>query len=758
MYVSRIPADEPLVSPSQRESVNIAKAILLRPVVLLVFALLLLPVQGRKRVAVVLSGGGAKGMAHIGALKVIEGAGIPVDIVVGTSMGALVGGLYAIGYTPWQLDSLVRHQDWEILLSDKPDRKIQSLDARERSARYIVSVPLKKKVKESVLGGMIRGDNLAELFSTLLPGFNDSIAFDSLPVRFACVAADIATSREHVFHSGYLYTAMRASMAIPGVFTPVRQDSMVLVDGGLRNNFPVDVAKAMGADVVIGITVQDGQPKSPDELVTLPEILNQAVNVATRVKYDENVAMTDLLIRIPTQGYTTASYNDSDIDSLIANGERAAYAMLDSLVELRLNLGTDAEADSTPRPHLNPMRPDETLHVARIEFVNIKKGDARMARRKCGLRENSDITLAQIEQAKTLLRTASIYTNVSLYLTPDTAGYVLRYQADEQYEKNINLGAWFDSEEIATLLVNGRLYFNTRVPTLLEVSARLATRYGGHVSLTVEPTPMRRISLGYDFLHNDYDMERNGTRLSNIDYNRQRLGIELSDAWMRNVRYAIGARFEYFRIKEVLSETSEYAVDDHHPHFINYYARFDYDSFDRDYYPTRGGRAELGFTAYTDNFISYKGNTPLAAAHGSIETAIPLTSHLTLLPSLAARVLFGDGFPMVYRNYFGYNTSGRYLEQQIAFPGVNNVELAERYFATARVKFQQRIGRRHYVVAAGCYGVSSDELVRLFDSRQLAGVSLGYGYDSFIGPLEASFGYFNKWNKISLYVNFGIPF
>ena len=276
--------------------------------------LLLLPAAGRKRVAVVLSGGGAKGMAHIGALKVIESAGLPVDIVVGTSMGALIGGLYSIGYTPWQLDSMVRCQDWNVLLSDRPDRRVQSIDARERSARYLVSVPLRKRLKESVLGGMIRGDNLAELFSTLLPGYNDSISFDSLPTRFACVAADIRTSREVVFRSG-----------------------------------PVDVARAMGADVVIGVTVQDAVPKSPEELVTLPEILNQAVNVATRVKYDENVAQTDVLIRVPVDGYGSASFNPTDIDSLIARGERAAIARTDSLLALRRRAGLDAMSTRSAR-------------------------------------------------------------------------------------------------------------------------------------------------------------------------------------------------------------------------------------------------------------------------------------------------------------------------------------------------------------------------------------------------------------------------
>ena len=699
--------------------------------------LLLLPAAGRKRVAVVLSGGGAKGMAHIGALKVIESAGLPVDIVVGTSMGALIGGLYSIGYTPWQLDSMVRCQDWNVLLSDRPDRRVQSIDARERSARYLVSVPLRKRLKESVLGGMIRGDNLAELFSTLLPGYNDSISFDSLPTRFACVAADIRTSREVVFRSGHLYTAMRASMAIPGVFTPVRLDSMVLVDGGLRNNFPVDVARAMGADVVIGVTVQDAVPKSPEELVTLPEILNQAVNVATRVKYDENVAQTDVLIRVPVDGYGSASFNPTDIDSLIARGERAAIAQTDSLLALRRRAGLDTCGTGPARRHVDPISPEEKIHVTRVVFADIKKGDARMARRKCGLRDSSDISLAQIEQALN--------------------------EGNDTQETYKNEGDMRKNRLFTTICLMAAILFTacTQDELVEQGTALPDGEYPlqiGCVSLTAEPTPMRRISLSYDYLHNELNANRNGRRMFNTSYDSHRLGLEISDAWFRNVRYAVGARFEYFHFKDFLSESAAYTLDGRDPYFINYYARFDYDSFDRDYYPTRGGHAELGLTAYTDNFINFRSETPAAAVHGSVEVAIPLNSRLTLVPAVAGRALLGEVLPFFYSNTFGYPTGGRYLDQQQAFCGLYATELAERYFGTIRLRLQQRIGRRHYVSVAGSYGMSSNELIKIFNSRQLAGIGLTYGYDSFIGPLEASLGYFNKSNKVALYINLGIPF
>ena len=184
--------------------------------------LLMLPTveAQRKKVGVVLSGGGAKGVAHIGVLKVLEKAGIPVDVIVGTSMGSIVGGLYAIGYSADQLDSLVRVQDWMFLLSDKVNRYDLPFGEKEQDGKYLLSVPFDRGKKRP--SGFISGQNVYNLFSDLTIGYHDSLDFLQLPIPFACVAADMFHREEIVMKGGNLVQAMRASMAIPGVFTPVR--------------------------------------------------------------------------------------------------------------------------------------------------------------------------------------------------------------------------------------------------------------------------------------------------------------------------------------------------------------------------------------------------------------------------------------------------------------------------------------------------------------------------------------------------------
>ena len=212
--------------------------------------------MARPRVAVVLSGGGAKGTAHIGALKVIEEAGVPIDMIVGTSMGSIIGGLYAIGYTTEQLDSIFMAQDWNTLLSDKAYRNALNLQTREQNSQYILSVPFFEKPQDLISGGVIKGRNIGRMLWQLTEGYHDSIDFQKMPIPFACISQDLVTGEEIVFRNGVLPIAIRASMSIPGVFAPVDLDGMVLVDGGMVNNYPVDVALAMGADYIIGVDVQ----------------------------------------------------------------------------------------------------------------------------------------------------------------------------------------------------------------------------------------------------------------------------------------------------------------------------------------------------------------------------------------------------------------------------------------------------------------------------------------------------------------------
>ena len=332
----------------------------LRCLLCLGLLLLLVPLAAeaqRKKVGVVLSGGGAKGVAHIGVLQVLEKAGIPVDVIVGTSMGSIVGGLYAIGYSADQLDSLVRVQDRMFLLSDKVNRYDLPFGEKEQDGKYLLSLPFDRGKKRP--SGFISGQNVYNLFSDLTVGYHDSLDFLQLPIPFACVAADLFHREEIVMTSGNLVQAMRASMAIPGVFTPVRTDNRVLVDGGILNNFPTDVARRLGAEIVIGVDVQADLMKE-DKLASVSGVIPQIINLLCMNKHEENVQLADLVIRPDVKGYSAASFSARSIDSLLARGKVAALQQWSGIMQVKELIGKPErpgrEMPQAPRPDKIPIR------------------------------------------------------------------------------------------------------------------------------------------------------------------------------------------------------------------------------------------------------------------------------------------------------------------------------------------------------------------------------------------------------------------
>lgn len=334
----------------------------------------------RKKVGVVLGGGGAKGVAHIGVLKVLEEAGIPIDYVAGTSMGAIVGGLYAIGYTPEEIDSMVLEQDWAMLLSDRIKRNSLTFPEKENAERYILSLPFGIEKKDRVIQGMIRGQNLMNLFSNLTIGYHDSVDFRNFNIPFACVAVNAVDGKDYVFRKGSLPLAMRASMAIPAVFAPVRLDSMVLIDGGLNDNFPVDVARDMGADIIIGVDLGTSDLKKLENLNNPGDVIGQIIALHGYEKYAHNKEKTDLLFRPNMTPYNAASFSTIALDTLIHRGEQEAYAHWDEIITLKEKIGIPKDFRPEEHGHTGksyPVLPTDSFHIRNISFVGTDPRDEK---------------------------------------------------------------------------------------------------------------------------------------------------------------------------------------------------------------------------------------------------------------------------------------------------------------------------------------------------------------------------------------------
>lgn len=709
----------------------------------------------RKKVGLVLSGGGAKGMAHIGALKVIEEAGIPIDYIVGTSMGSIIGGLYAIGYTPEQMDSMVRKQDWQFLLSDRTPRSDKNMAERETDEQFIISVPFSKTAIREVTGGLIKGQNISNLFSQLTLGYHDSIDFNRLPIPFACVAEDIVKGEEKVFHHGVLATAMRASMAIPGVFTPVRLDGMVLVDGGVVNNYPVNVARQMGADYIIGIDVQS-ELKPASELSNAGSILGQLIDLMGQDLYLKNKAETNTYIKVNVKGYSAASFTQPAIDSLIVRGEEAARQNYEGLLKLKRSMGLDDDYRPMSR---DKYEPTDWIMVNKIHFDGLDEKDTKWIMKRCDLEENGLNNIRRIEETTSIIRANTSYSNVSYKLThADDGRFDLTYTVSKKMENRINVGIRFDSEEIASLLINANTMLNTRLPSYLAATVRLGKRYAVKLNYGIEPSPLSSLGLSYQFQYNDIDYYQEGKRSFNSTFRYHAGEISYYNVWLRNVRFGLGVRYELYNYGKLLYQEGSEQLDVQDEHFFNYFANLHYDTYDKAYFPTKGVKMHGSYTFYTDNFTEYDNHAPFSAILGSVEGVIPVTNRFSLLPGVYGRFLIGKDVPLAKRNIMGGEIMEQYLPEQLPFIGTPHVELMDNSLLIGGLKFRQRMGAIHYLSLSGNYALSSHKIKGLLTEKTMFGCSIGYGMDSMFGPLEASLNYANHANKVNIYINLGYKF
>lgn len=714
--------------------------------------------QHRKKVALVLSGGGAKGTAYIGALKVIEEVGIPIDYVVGTSMGAIVGGLYSVGYTTTQLDSMVRTQDWEMLLSDKIERKRQTLTERENSEKYILSIPFSKKEKQIMDSGIVRGDNLDDLFSELIPEYNDSIDFNKLPIPFACVAVNLVDGKEVVLRNGRLAESIRASMAIPGVFTPVKKGEMVLVDGGLLNNYPADVAKAMGADIILGISVQKDL-RNEHKLKNVMDVVSQVTDVACRNKYENNKLLTDLFIKIDTEGYGSASFSSIAIDTLIYRGEKNARENQTQLYDLKKKTGLDASFIPPQRTPFSYPSTNKSISVSRIIMPKSERKHINKAFEQHNIREYAEVNIEQIENAVDELREKLPGVEFEYKLKPSCDGQVLEVRSDKKENDNIKLGVRFDSEEIAALLVNAQMQLNTFAPSSISLTGRLGKRYLAQLDYVIEPTLKKRFNLSYAYRYNDLNIYQKGQRAYNVTYHQHTSKVCFSDEWLRNLRYEVGMSFEYYHNKNLLTLNPDNNRNLRAEHFLNYFFNLKYSSLDNSYFPMRGMAFQADYILHTDNFYQYDNHAPFSAVVASWTVALPLkTERLIVMPSIYGRVLIGNHISDVYANVLGGDIIGRYMPQQLPFVGISNIELVEKSILASNCKLRYKIFGEHYISLSGNIALTDNKLQDVLGGELIYGIGIGYGFNSKLGPLEATIGYSGYTDKINCFANLGFYF
>jgi NTE family protein len=677
----------------------------------------------RPTVAVVLSGGGAKGVAHISALKAIEEAGIPIDIICGTSMGSLIGALYCIGYTSDDLDSLVRSQDWTVLLSDRADPATLSLRQREEQNTYALIRGMSSDTPEK--GGLIRGRNLNVLFRRLCAGYLDSISFDSLPIRFACVATDIVTNGEVVFHDGYLVQAMRASMAIPAVFTPVRIGEMVLIDGGLRNNYPADVARQMGADIIIGVTVQNDSLRA-DEITDAMSVFNQIIDINSKNKYDDNVALSDIFMKVDVHGYSAASFTHSAIDTLIRRGAEEAARHTDDLQALSHRIVGLGNGNSKDNDHSDRYR-----HRLRREPV------------------------FDIDSSNTV--------------PPQMDGKSKKEQS--KLNPIVSVGFRFDTVEMGALQLNGKLPFWQQFPMELAATIRLGKRIMAKVEYGLSTNRIFSPSINYTFRNNDFNIYSYGIRTYSFKYFQHQAEFTPINFHLRRWEIKAGVRWEYFDYYGGVLSIGGDSLNLTDNHYFSYRFDADLNTEDHWYFPSRGTRLHVGYAYITDNMVGMDGTIGLTDAALQWRANLPVLRRFSLQSSFFTRLLLGGDVPLIYRNAMGGEWFGHTMEQQVPFAGIGHQEFMERYLIGVQLQAQVRIMRSQYIMLRLAFARNSDDLGQLFwpvDNSvdgvppawhtPMFGAQIGYSYSTLFGPIDARLGYSTHTRAPYFFLNIGHRF
>lgn len=664
----------------------------------------ILMAEERPRVGVVLSGGGAKGTAHIGALKVIEEAGIPIDVIVGTSMGSIIGGLYAIGYTPEQLDSIVMAQNWNMMLSDKTNPKLMTQQARQQQSQYILSVPFFEKPKDLIGGGVIKGRNIGNMLWQLTQGYHDSIRFDKLPIPFACVAQDLVTGEEVVFKSGVLPIALRASMSIPGVFAPISFDGQLLIDGGLVNNYPVDIAREMGADIIIGVDVQDPMKSAKEMQGSILAQLSQLIDLQGKNKEDINIENSDVYIKVNVSGYNTASFTTTAIDTLIDRGENAARTKMEQL-------------------------------------------------RKIG---------KQFKNHHLISRPTPPYYNIGAIPNTKEQSASLKTLVGETPTSSINVGFRFDNEELASLIFNGQISKGLKKNHHMGITLRLGKQVYGDIQYNLHLGKGWNFATGYRYTYDDFKIYRKGVRSYNVDFNNHSAKAGFTKSW-KIMTLRMGGQFQHYNYGSFLySRVNNMTLDIEKENFIMLGAQYIINTMNDAYFPTKGYSMDAEYH-YAVPFNKHKKTYHVAELHWS--GAFSFNSRFTFVPRIEGRYITTEN-TLAEMNTLGGQERGKYFKQQIPFYGINYFEITRKTLVIAGVEARQRIGKRHYVSGIFNVGLTSDEWAHFFKNSfgkneekgyHAWGGAIKYDLRTFFGPVGLTLQYSDR-SKFSGYIRAGFNF
>jgi NTE family protein len=708
----------------------------------------------RPSVGLVFSGGGAKGFAYVGLLRVIQEAGLRIDYIGGSSIGSIIGGLYAIGYHPDSIAKLIRSQNWNALLKDVADRKYVAYEEKVIGEKTIVNLPLKNK--KIGLGSMYQGQEINLLLNRFFSPAYKIRDFHDLQTPFLCIGTNLFTGEAVVLNKGYLPMAIRSSMSIPGYFEPTDYMGYYLVDGGVVNNYPVKQVKEMGAEIIIGGDVQSGLSKTREELSSIPAILDQITSFA-RVRANEiGDSLTDLKVRIKL------NYGMMDFekyDSIMAVGERVAREHFKEIKAL---------ADSLNAIEFRPLKSYNTTPVTSFKVDSlIVRGNKKMRdsyfKSIFGSYLHRKVSMDELEKDIRLTYGSGYFKRISYEMEYKEGKTNLVINAVEGGPGEVSAGVHYDTDYGIILTLGGtfrnvlgnnsKLFAELNVAVNPRVRAIYMLGLGGKAALGVSAE-------FYTFQVDTYDKESKTNRFNLTNY---KASLYFNYNFRNMVNLKAGFDYEYFRFRQDIVIDSNYLPFANFSSYGSVFVYLNADTRDKVCYPTSGIKAVLKaeyVMPFSQNW-SQQLFTNSAIISLKFDQNIRLSGRFVLQPGIfAGATLNYTGKPPI-QHLFGLGglAPDNYIESIVPFTGLHFIQEFGSYSLVGRLKLQCNVYNKLYLTLRADAGGNESKFDQLFAGGNfLFGYGVTAGYDSFIGPLELSLMSSNLNPGLMLFLNLGYWF
>lgn len=718
------------------------------------------------KVGLVLSGGGAKGLAHIGALKMIEEAGVRIDYIGGTSMGAIIGALYASGYSAKQLDSIFTKTNFRTLIQDEIPRGSKTFYEKEESEKYALVLPF-ENFKIGFPSGLSKGQNLYNLMSRLTSHVSDVSDFEKLPIPFFCVATDVETGKEVFLDHGFLPQAVSASGALPSLFRPVIIDDMVLIDGGVVNNYPVDEVRAKGMDIIIGVDVQDSL-KTRDKLQSAFQVLVQVNNYRTIHDMIEKRKKTDIYINPDIKDFSVISFDAGR--NIIASGEESALIYKEELEEI-------ARLQKPSKRKEVVFKKLDSIVIDEVEIKGNDKYTRSYVMGKLKLKIPDKLPYSHFSEGINNLSATGNFQSISYRFLTDSLGRnKLRVEVQEnESQMFLRFGVHYDDLFRTAALVNitrKRLFTNNDIASL-DLIAGDNLRYNfeyyidkGYYWSVGFSSKYHFFEAGVplSFVNVDIPVETplpiNEVAIKYSDFTNQ---LYFQTPFRRIFVLGAGAEHKYLRyLSETLGSDSNNL-----PRTVfestNYYSAYGflkYDTYNNSFFPKKGAFFSGDFHWY---LFSHGQNT--AFKPFSIAKAKMGYAH-TFFKDFSAHLTTEGGFKLggIETSTLDFALGGygfKEMNNIIPFLGYDPISIRGNTYLKSSLTLDYEIFKKnHITLAANIANVGNDlfEDGKWIDGIDYSGYSLGYGLETILGPMEIKYSYSPELARSEWYVALGYRF